>query len=35
MAKVLRFVAFWVLPPHRHPLRYALRRAGLETTRTN
>jgi hypothetical protein len=34
MRKVLRFVAYWLLPDHRHPLRYSLRAAGLERTRT-
>lgn len=25
---------FWLLPDYRHPLRYSLRAAGLEPTRT-
>lgn len=26
------FVAYWLLPDYRHPLRYALREAGIEST---
>lgn len=25
-----KWVAFWALPDYRHPLRYALRQAGIE-----
>lgn len=30
MLQFLASVAFWLLPDYRHPLRYALREAGIE-----
>lgn len=27
---MLRALLYWILPPFRHPIRYALRAAGLE-----
>jgi hypothetical protein len=32
VAAVAGFLAYWLLPDYRHPLRYALREAGLEKT---
>ena len=34
MKKALRFVLFWMSPDFHHPVRRALRRAGIEATRT-
>lgn len=34
MHKALSFLAYWLLPDYRHPLRYSLRAAGIEPTRT-
>lgn len=32
LTRTIRFIGFWLLPDYRHPLRYALREAGLERT---
>jgi hypothetical protein len=34
LARIVRTLGHWLLPDYRHPLRYALREAGIETTRT-
>ncbi len=35
LRKALSFIAYWLLPDYRHPLRYYLRAAGIERTPTD
>jgi hypothetical protein len=30
MLKAIRLLGYWLLPPYSHPIRYALRDAGIE-----
>lgn len=34
MKKVIRFVIYWVSPDFHHPVRRAMRQAGIEAIRT-